>query len=321
MKTVRRLKLIAGAGMLAAIATGYFHFHSPGAGSHDTTAVRNVAPRGRDLERSAPASQSTANPDPDGAASAGPKKSAHEAAKTARTEMTVDRTAAAAPSAGGAPGGKVNSQDGLSYAWIPPGKFIMGCSPGDNGCDDNEKPAHEVTLTKGFWIGRTEVTQAAYQRVMGRSTSDTLGADLPVNSVRWLDARNYCRAAGMRLPTEAEWEYAARAGSTDAKSGSLSEIAWWHGNSENRTHPVGRKQPNPFGLYDILGNIAEWTADWYGPYTADDAVDPQGPDNGEYRVVRGGSWMGGVNIIRASSRVPRKPVVAADYLGFRCAGN
>jgi formylglycine-generating enzyme required for sulfatase activity len=124
----------------------------------------------------------------------------------------------------------------------------------------------------------------------------------------------------MRLPTEAEWEYAARAGSTNARDGSLSELAWWHGNSDSRTHPVGQKQPNRFGLYDVFGNVAEWTADWYGPYTADAAVDPQGPDKGDYRVVRGGSWMGGVNIIRASSRVVRKPGVAGEFLGFRCAG-
>ena len=320
-KTIRRSKLIAAAGMLAAIATGYFHFLPPRAGSHDTTAVRNVAPQGQEAVGAAPASQPAAGSDRAVAASAGRKKSTDNTAKTVRTGLPVVNTAAVTPSAGVAPKVKVNSQDGLSYVWVPPGKFVMGCSPEDNGCESNEKPAHEVTLTKGFWIGRTEVTQAAYQRVMGRGASDTQGADLPVNSVRWLEARNYCRAAGMRLPTEAEWEYAARAGSTNARDGSLSELAWWHGNSDSRTHPVGQKQPNRFGLYDVFGNVAEWTADWYGPYTADAAVDPQGPDKGDYRVVRGGSWMGGVNIIRASSRVARKPGVAGEFLGFRCAGN
>ena len=320
-KTIRRSKLIAAAGMLAAIATGYFHFLPPRAGSHDTTAVRNVAPQGQEAVGAAPASQPAAGSDRAVAASVGRRKSTDNTAKTVRTGLPVVNTAAVTPSAGVAPKVKVNSQDGLSYAWVPPGKFVMGCSIEDNGCESNEKPAHEVTLTKGFWIGRTEVTQAAYQRVMGRGASDTQGADLPVNSVRWLEARNYCGAAGMRLPTEAEWEYAARAGSTNARDGSLSELAWWHGNSDSRAHPVGQKQPNRFGLYDVFGNVAEWTADWYGPYTADAAVDPQGPDKGDHRVVRGGSWMGGVNIIRASSRVARKPAVGGGYLGFRCAGN
>ena len=319
-KTIRRSKLIAAAGMLAAFATGYFHFLAPRAGPHDTTAVRNVAPQGQEAVGAAPASQPAAGSDRAVAASAGRKKSTDNTAKTVRTGLPVVNTAAVTPSAGVAPKVKVNSQDGLSYTWVPPGKFVMGCSLEDNECESNEKPAHEVTLTKGFWIGRTEVTQAAYQRVMGRGASDTQGADLPVNSVRWLEARNYCGAAGMRLPTEAEWEYAARAGSTNARDGSLSELAWWHGNSDSRTHPVGQKQPNRFGLYDVFGNVAEWTADWYGPYTADAAVDPQGPDKGDYRVVRGGSWMGGVNIIRASSRVARKPGVAGEFLGFRCAG-
>jgi formylglycine-generating enzyme required for sulfatase activity len=197
---------------------------------------------------------------------------------------------------------------------------MMGCSPGDPSCDTNEQPAHEVTLTAGFWIGKTEVTQAAYQRVMGRNPSSVDAPDLPVESLRWPQAAGYCKAAGMRLPTEAEWEYAARGGTSDARNGSLSEIAWWSGNSGHRSHPVGQKQPNEFGLYDVFGNVAEWTADWYGAFTAESVENPRGPQEGDFRVVRGGSWVGGSANLRASSRFGRGPNASGSYLGFRCAG-
>jgi serine/threonine protein kinase len=184
---------------------------------------------------------------------------------------------------------KVNPQDGLTYAWIPPGKFMMGCSPEDQWCESIEKPVHEVTLTKGFWLGKTEVTQAAYRRVMGRNPSVSDDPELPVDSVKWVQANNYCKAAGMRLPTEAEWEYAARGGSSAARNSSLSEIAWWSHNSDGHTHPVGQRQANAFGLYDVFGNVAEWTADWFGAYGAEPVEDPRGPNEGDLRVARGGS--------------------------------
>ena len=149
---------------------------------------------------------------------------------------------------------KVNPKDGLTYVWIPAGKFQMGCSPGDAECGDDEKPVHEVTITKGFWLGQTSVTQQAYERVTGKNPASHKGPNLPVEEVDWEEARAYCTAIGGRLPTEAEYEYAARAGSTVARYGNLDEIAWYKGNSGGASHEVAQKLPNAFGLYDMLGN-------------------------------------------------------------------
>ena len=183
----------------------------------------------------------------------------------------------------------INPKDGLPYVSIEAGSFVMGCSGGDGQCDPDEKPAHRVTITRGFRIGATPVTQAAYQRVIGSNPSNFKGPQLPVETVSWDDARKYCSAVGMRLPTEAEWEYAARAGTTGARYGELDAIAWYGGNSGSKTHDVGTKQPNAWGLYDMLGNVWQWTADWYGPYAATAATDPAGAASGERRSLRGGS--------------------------------
>jgi formylglycine-generating enzyme required for sulfatase activity len=138
-----------------------------------------------------------------------------------------------------------NLKDGLDYVWIPPGKFTMGCSPGDGECLNNEKPPHEVTITREFWLGQTEVTAAAYDRF--RKTSDHT-PDLPVVYVNWEEAQAYCKWAGLRIPTEAEWEYAARANTTGPRYGALDDVAWHRWNSGGRLHPVGGKQPNAWGL-------------------------------------------------------------------------
>ncbi len=216
---------------------------------------------------------------------------------------------------------KVNPADGLKYIWLKPGKFMMGCSPTDTDCNADENPAHEVTISKGFWMAETEVTQAAYERVIGSNPSNFKGPDLPVESVSWFQAKSYCKAAGMRLPTEAEWEYAARAGNGRQRYGRPGEIAWWGPNSEKKTHDVGQKQPNGYGLYDLLGNVAEWTADWYGPYADAAETDPHGAQEGQYRTLRGGSWLVGLAHLRASDRVNRKPAVRGAHMGFRCAGD
>ena len=185
-----------------------------------------------------------------------------------------------------------NRRDGLKYVWIPPGRFRMGCSAGDTECRDDESPARDVEIMRGFWIGQTEVTQEAYQKVKGTNPSYFEGSMLPVEQVRWTDANEYCEAVGMRLPTEAEWEYAARGGSTAARYGAVENVAWYNANSGRQTHPVAQKQPNGFGLYDVLGNVWEWVADWYDAkyYASGAARDPRGPASGQNRAVRGGSW-------------------------------
>jgi formylglycine-generating enzyme required for sulfatase activity len=217
---------------------------------------------------------------------------------------------------------RVNPRDGLTYVWIPPGKFIMGCSPGDEECNPDENPAHEVTITKGFWIGQTPVTQEAYQQVVGKNPSYFKGPRLPVEMVTWEEAQAYCQAIGMRLPTEAEWEYAARAGSKAASYGELDQVAWHRDNSERKTHDVGQKQPNIFGLYDMLGNVWEWVADWFDEnyYGQSTATDPPGPATTERRVHRGGSWDNLPSRVRASVRGRDKPSDRGYRVGFRCVG-
>lgn len=186
----------------------------------------------------------------------------------------------------------------------------MGCSTGGTDCLPDEKPAHAVTITTGFWLGQTPVTQAAYRRVTGSSPSHFKGDGLPVEQVSCAQARNYCRAIGGRLPTEAEWEYAARAGSTGARYGSLNEIAWYAGNSGGRTHRAGQKRPNAFGLYDMLGNVWQWTAG-EGPGTAV-------PPGAAAPTLRGGSWGSYPMYVRVSCRFrPSERMRGWDF-GLRC---
>jgi len=200
-----------------------------------------------------------------------------------------------------------NPIDGLTYVWIPPGKFRMGCSPGDDECNDDEKPPREVQIENGFWLGQTEVTQAAWKKIMKDNPSQFQGDQLPVESVDRNQANAYCKAVGGRLPTEKEWEYAARGGTTSARYGELDAVAWYDSNSGGTTHPVGLKQPNAFGLYDMLGNVWEWTADNY-----DDA--------GKYKVLRGGSWRNDPRFVRVSFRNRLGPSDRGNFLGFRCVG-
>jgi formylglycine-generating enzyme required for sulfatase activity len=225
-----------------------------------------------------------------------------------------------------------NPRDGLKYVWIPPGTFMMGCSPSDDECGADEKPSHQVTISKGFWIGQTEVTVGAYKRfaaATGRQMPHAPNFNrrwandgMPIVNVIWNDAHDFCAWAGGRLATEAEWEYAARAGSTEARYGPPDEVAWYSSNSSDKTHEVAQKRPNPWNLYDTLGNVWEWVNDWFGKnyYAASPERDPRGLDNGEYRVARGGSWLDYPGVVRVSNRGRSNPAFRNyGYVGFRCA--
>ena len=225
-----------------------------------------------------------------------------------------------------------NPKDHLNYVWIPPGTFMMGCSPGDKECLEDEKPAHQVRITKGFWIGQTEVTVGAYKRfaaATGRQMPDAptfnsgwANDNMPIVNVTWDEAHDYCTWAGGRLLTEAEWEYAARGGSTEARYGNLDEIAWYGQNSGGRTHEVAQKRANGFGLYDMLGNVWEWVNDWYDEnyYQHSPSQDPPGPESGQYRVLRGGAWVSLPRFARVSLRGWGDPSYRDDLNGFRCGG-
>lgn len=184
----------------------------------------------------------------------------------------------------------------------------MGCSPGDSECFEWEKPAREATISKAFRIGRTEVTQDAYRRVTGSNPSRYRGGNLPVDQVSWQAASNYCSAIGMRLPTSAEWEYAARGGDNAARYGDLDSTAWYDANSGDTTHPVATKQPNAYGLYDMLGNLWEWVQDDYLKTGKRD------------KILRGGSFVNIGRDVRVSDLLWADPKLAHRDMGFRCAG-
>ena len=258
---------------------------------------------------------------------------------------------------------RTNPKDRLRYVYVPPGTFRMGCATtADGPCDADEKPAHDVRISKGFWMGQTEVTTEAYKRfasATGRQmppepefggkklNAGWNGEQLPMTMVSWTDSKDYCEWAGLGLPTEAEWEYAARAGTSGAHYANVDDIAWYGNNSGdrvidtadifakdfnnygkrilengNRTHPVGQKKANAFRMYDMLGNVWEWTADWYkASYEGENLeVDPTGRPGGEYRVLRGGSWYDFPSNVRASNRVRYLPSDRYFYIGFRCRG-
>jgi len=228
----------------------------------------------------------------------------------------------------------------------------MGSPDDDKGAGNAEKPQHQVRITRPFFLGIHEVTQGQYQAVMGENPSQFKGSDdLPVEQVSWLDAVLFCNKLseqekktpfyrinvtevtiaggnGYRLPTEAEWEYACRAGSTTLYPfgddvSKLGDHVWFGDNSDSKTHPIGQKRPNAWGLYDMLGNVWEWCADWYDEkyyaLPASVAVDPPGPPKASYRVFRGGSWSSYAWSCRPAFRSRGAPESRNNYLGFRVA--
>ena len=204
--------------------------------------------------------------------------------------------------------------DSKSYVVIGPGHFIR--------TKDGDVPAHEVTLSKTIEIGKREVTQAQWESVMGYNPSDVVNPFNPVESISWyevqafLDSLNTAPGAFIyRLPTEAEWEFACRAGATSQQS--ISEAAWYLDNSGEKPHPVGHKMPNEWGLYDMKGNVWEWVQDWYGLYNPDHNVDPGSPEEGRARIIRGGSWWSPAELTTCSYRGNLAPDYKAIILGFR----
>ncbi len=247
--------------------------------------------------------------------------------------------------------------------WVPPGTFTMGSPETEAGRWKDEGPQHEVVLSRGYWLADTPCTQALWQAVMGSNPSRFVSPERPVENVSWDDCQVFLaklagrvHGLGARLPTEAEWERACRAGTTQAtwlgdleilgknNAPLLDPIAWYGGNcgvdfdldnghditgelwkekqyqqTKGGTHPVRFKQPNPWGLFDMLGNVLEWCSDWFGKYGSEQAIDPTGPATGSYRGYRGGSWSSYARVVRAAGRDAGTPGYRFLDLGFRLA--
>jgi formylglycine-generating enzyme required for sulfatase activity len=216
----------------------------------------------------------------------------------------------------------------MEFVLIQAGTFQMGSNDGDS----DERPVHEVRISKAFYLGKHEVTQGQWQAVMGNNPSNFKGdANRPVENVSWDDVQEFIRklnakegGSTYRLPTEAEWEYAARAGTTMAYSfgndaEQLGKYAWYGANAGGTTHPVGQRESNARGLYDMHGNVWEWVQDWYGQdyYARSTAVDPTGPSSGSRRVFRGGGWFNVAGFCRSAFRSCNAPGFRYGFLGLR----
>jgi formylglycine-generating enzyme required for sulfatase activity len=231
---------------------------------------------------------------------------------------------------GGLPGGLAQAQNqtftnsvGMEFVEIPAGTFMMGSK--------EETPAHQVTISKAFYLGKHEVTQEQWVAVMGSNPAQFKGRTNPVENVSWDGVQVFIQKLNQkeggnkyRLPTEAEWEYAARAGTKTEwffgdDPAALGQYAWFDNNSKDTTHPVGEKKPNPWGLYDIYGNVWEWVADGSRKYQAGAVTDPTGPADAPHLGNRGGSWGDSAKFSRSAARSIYSPELINEYLGFRLA--
>jgi formylglycine-generating enzyme required for sulfatase activity len=221
---------------------------------------------------------------------------------------------------------------GMTFVPIPAGTFQMGSPAGEEGRDNNEWQ-HQVTISRPFYLQTTEVTQGQWQKVMGSNPSyfNNCGEDCPVENVSWDDAKKFIwklnqmeKTDMYRLPTEAEWEWACRAKSTERfcfgnDEAGLKDYAWYKKNSADKTHPVRQLKPNAWGLYDMHGNVLEWCQDGYGSYGDGTMIDPKGPDSGQVRVLRGGSWSDNSSLTRSAYRHNDYPGDHDNLSGFRVA--
>jgi len=249
--------------------------------------------------------------------------------------VVVDASLRAAILATGLPWRVRDDASAVEMLLVPPGTFMMGCSASlQDACLPHEEPVHQVTLTRAFYLARHEVTQAEWTAVMGSNPSRFVAAngypgsdERPVEQVSWNAAAKFMETTSLRLPTEAEWEFACRAGTTTAfndgsdDDATLGLLAWYATNSAAQTHPVGGKLPNRLGFHDMHGNVFEWVEDWYGEsfYWQSPAVDPTGPAGGIARVLRGGSWNHPGSYERSSARLGVGPGIVLDRIGLRPA--
>jgi len=214
--------------------------------------------------------------------------------------------------------------NGIECVLVKAGTFMMGSPKSEIGRDDNET-RHQMTITNDYWIGKYPITQAQYRAVTGSNPSRFSGDDRPVDNVNWNEAVAFCNAVGGRLPTEAEWEFAARGGNKSkgyiySGSNDIGEVAWCWNNSSDGTKPVGTKTPNELGIYDMSGNVWMWCSDWYGSYDHVSKIDPN-VTSGYSRVIRGGSWRNNAHYCRVAYRRYDLPSNRYDNLGFRVVFN
>jgi formylglycine-generating enzyme required for sulfatase activity len=253
------------------------------------------------------------------------------------TNQATDKTAISPPTAetvtSQTADKTVTNSIGMEFILIPSGSFLMGADKNVENAFGNETPQHQVTISQPFYLGKYEVTQREWTAVMGGNPSEFKGESNPVENVSWDNVQTFIQRLNQkegtnkyRLPTDAEWEYAARARTTSQYSfgdnaDSLEQYAWYSRNSGGKTHPVGQKEPNPWGLHDMHGNVWEWGQDWYDKsyYAQSPASDPHGPSEGLIRVLRGGGWLDGARYQRSTYRYGQPPGMRMSYFGFRLA--
>ena len=254
------------------------------------------------------------------------REGALEAAPAARNTDAVrvsPDALSASPVAREPRAGELRVFDGLEFVWVPAGEFLMGSTSAE--ALGYEQPLTRVRISRGFWLGKHEVMQAEWEAVMGANPSDFSGCgSCPVETVSWHDAQAFIRqlnaragGASYRLPTEAEWEYAARAGTAGDRYGNVDAVAWYDENSGDRTQAVGQKLPNAWGLHDMLGNVWEWVQDRWGTYPGGAVTDPTGHVSDYYRVLRGGGWNSNARVCRAPDRLLGDPEARGKMFGFR----